>query len=382
MAGEFSAWTKKDFARLRRLAKQWYLANGRSLPWRDTNDPYATWVSEIMLQQTQVATVIPYYQRFLQSFPTVKSLALASLDDVYRHWAGLGYYRRARQMHEAANVVLSDHGGVFPIDFADVLALPGVGRYTAGAILSFSLDQRHPIVEANTQRLYARLLHLRHEIGSKEGQSQLWSFAESILPPNSGSGVLNQSLTDIGSQICIPKNPHCLICPFQKMCPTFASGSQATIPVPNRPKVYSELREVALVIRDRNERILIRRCAENERWAGLWDFPRFDVTPCKAARDETNSAALQFRERFGKSLLIGGKIHDLKHAVTRYRITLQCYEAEIDATQTGKWSTTVEKQWASLSELNHLALSSSAKRLATFLNHANSTSEHGAPRRQ
>ncbi len=360
-------WNASDFARLRRLAKKWYLENGRCLPWRESSDPYATWVSEIMLQQTQVATVIPYYHRFLESFPNVETLANASLDDVYHHWAGLGYYRRARQMHEAAKILLSDQNGLFPIDFASVRELPGVGRYTAGAILSFSLDQRHPIVEANTQRLYARLLHLRHETGSKEGQSQLWSFAESLLPPRSGSGTLNQALTDIGSQICLPKNPNCLLCPFNEMCPTFASGSQATIPVPKRPKEFTQLREAALVIRNDKGRILMRRCEADERWAGLWDFPRFDVTQCNTPNAETKSVAIQFRERFGKSVLVGGKIHELKHAVTRYRITLKSYEAEIDASLGGKWNPGVERQWTNLAELNNLALSSSGKKLSTCL---------------
>ncbi len=370
MQEHVQSWTAVDFARLRRLAKKWYLENGRSLPWRLTADPYQIWVSEIMLQQTQVATVIPYYHRFLKSFPNVTSLAEASLDAIYHHWAGLGYYRRARQLYEAAKVVLSDHNGVFPIEFTSVRELPGVGRYTAGAILSFSLDQRHPIVEANTQRLYARLLHLQQEPVSKQGQLHLWSFAERVLPTKSGSGNLNQALMEIGSQICLPKNPTCLLCPLNGICPTFASGSQATIPVPKRPKQYTELCEAALVIRDNKGRILMRRCAADERWAGLWDFPRFDVTECNAPSAEPKSVENQFRERFGKSVLVGSKVHELKHAVTRYRITLRCYEAEIDSSLGGKWKSKVVRQWANLNELNKLALSSSGKRLATCLTRA------------
>ena len=363
MEGEVQVWKPNDLVRLRRLTIQWYLENGRTLPWRQTTDPYEIWVSEIMLQQTQVATVIPYYARFLQSFPDVESLAAATLDDVYRHWAGLGYYRRARQMHAAAKVVQSELDGVFPTDYAGVSRLPGIGRYTAGAILSFSRDQRQPIVEANTQRLYARLLHLKHETSSKRGQSQLWSFAEIILPSRSGSGRLNQALMEIGSQICLPKNPHCLVCPLKDLCPTFASGSQATIPVPKRSKEYTELREAALVIRDRTGRILMRRCAPDERWAGLWDFPRFDVTLCNSYAAELKSVAAQFHARFGKSVLVGKKIHELKHAVTRYRITLKCYEAEIDPSMQGKWSSQVERIWSNPTKHSELALNSSGKRL-------------------
>jgi A/G-specific adenine glycosylase len=367
MQQEIHFWDAADLTRLRRLAKNWYHQNRRDLPWRRTFDPYEIWVSEIMLQQTQVATVIPYYHRFLQSFPNVKSLAQASLDEVYHHWAGLGYYRRARQMHEAAKAIVSDHHGVFPTEFASVRKLPGIGRYTAGAILSFSLDQRRPIVEANTQRLYARLLHLRLATTSQQGQSHLWSFAESVLPTRSGSGLLNQALMEIGSQICLPKTPTCLLCPLNAMCPTFATGSQATIPVPKRPKTYTELREAALVIRDEQGRILMRRCAVDERWAGLWDFPRFDVTACSTPIAESRSVEAQFRDRFGKSVRIGGKLHELKHAVTRYRITLKSYDAEIDASLGGKWNAKVERQWTDPAELNNLALSSSGKKLTTYL---------------
>jgi A/G-specific adenine glycosylase len=357
------AWTAAGLASVRRKALKWFSKHGRELPWRETDDPYAIWVSEIMLQQTQVATVIPFYHRFLNSFPNVVSLADATIDEVYRHWAGLGYYRRARQMHEAATVVKLTYQGVFPMDFASVLALPGIGRYTAGAILSFSSDQRLPIVEANTQRLYARLLNLREELASKEGQSQLWSFAERVLPKRSGSGAINQALMEIGSQICLPKNPLCLVCPIQSQCPAFASGSQSTIPVPKKPKQITELREAALVIHDDQGRILMRRCGPEERWAGLWDFPRFDVSDCKSIKSERISAATQFKERFGPTVLIGNSFQELKHSVTRYRITLCAYEAALEDSNRRAWKQHTEIQWLKPNEHCELALNSSAKRL-------------------
>ena len=320
-----------------------------------------------MLQQTQVATVIPYFLRFLQAFPDVVSLANAPLDDVYRHWAGLGYYRRARLMHQAAKVIQTNHDGNFPIDFESVSELPGIGRYTAGAVLSFSRDQRQPIVEANTQRLYARLLHLKDETSSKQAQLHLWTFAELVLPKRNGSGGLNQALMEIGSQICLPKNPQCMLCPLNALCPTFSSNSQAVIPCPKPPKVYTELREAALIIRDGKGRILMRRCTAQERWAGLWDFPRFDVTQCRPAVSEPDHIAMQFRERFGKSVSVGNKLHELKHAVTRYRITLESYEAEIKTTSLGKWNSKVERVWADPSMPSELALSSSGKRVWAWL---------------
>jgi A/G-specific adenine glycosylase len=238
-------WNARRLTQLRKRATEWFQANGRVLPWRQTNDPYAIWISEIMLQQTQVATVIPYYLRFLESFPKVIDLANASLDDVYRHWAGLGYYRRARQLHDAAKKVADTHAGTFPTSHVDVANLPGIGRYTVGAILSFATDQRLPIVEANTQRLYARLLHWPEELSSKSSQNALWNFAEQVLPSKSGSGLVNQSLMEIGSQVCTAKTPSCLECPLIDLCPTFANGSQASIPAPKKPKVYTELSEGA-----------------------------------------------------------------------------------------------------------------------------------------
>ncbi len=363
MQNAIQAWGPAELARLRRLAAKWYSVNGRELPWRLTSDPYCIWVSEIMLQQTQVATVIPYYFRFIESFPTVASLAKAPLDDLYRHWSGLGYYRRARQMHEAANEICNNHNGCFPTEYEKVIQLPGVGRYTAGAVLTFSMDQRLPIVEANTQRLYSRLLHLQIDTASKEGQARLWSFAELVLPSRTGSGRLNQALMEIGSQVCLPKNPLCLLCPLHTLCPTFGSGSQATIPLPKKSKEFTDLREAALVIQDTKGRILMRRCESDERWSGLWDFPRFDVTPCQTASQETNHISSQFESRFGNPVLIGKQLHELKHSVTRYRITLKSYEAQLDSSAQSQWDPKIEIAWANPTQLSSLALSSSGKKL-------------------
>lgn len=368
MSTETTTWSTAELRKLRSKAVAWYVQHGRELPWRATSDPYAIWVSEIMLQQTQVATVIPFFLRFLARFPSVAILANSTLDEVYQHWAGLGYYRRARQLHQAANAIVQEHDGLFPKDFSKVLALPGIGRYTAGAILSFSSDQRLPIVEANTQRLYARLLHLSAETTSKESQVQLWSFAEQVLPKQSGSGQTNQALMEIGSQICLPKNPLCAICPLQSLCPTFSSGRHATIPAPKKPKEFTDLEEAALVIRDRRGRILMRRCAADERWAGLWDFPRFDITGYSGCSSVRKRLAELFQERFGRPVLIGKELHTLKHAVTRYRITLNSFEAQIEDGHRTQWNSAIEIEWADQDPLAELALSSSGKKLWMWLN--------------
>ncbi|HEY6563629.1 MAG TPA: A/G-specific adenine glycosylase, partial [Pirellulaceae bacterium] len=176
------AWTTGELRGFRRRLRSWYARNRRDLPWRGTRDAYRVWVSEIMLQQTQVSTVIPYYSRFLQRFPTVRRLAAANENDVLREWEGLGYYRRARQMHSAARMIVAEHGGNVPLDLAALRRLPGIGRYTAGAILSFAHDQRAAILEANTQRLHARLIALREPLHSSASQRLLWRVADVLLP--------------------------------------------------------------------------------------------------------------------------------------------------------------------------------------------------------
>jgi len=360
-------WSFAELKALRRKAMEWFESHGRDLPWRNTSDRYSIWLSEIMLQQTQVATVIPYYQRFLKRFPTIRDLASADLDEVYQLWAGLGYYRRARQLHEAAKMVAENHHGSFPADPLSVHSLPGVGRYTGNAILTFADDAKLPIVEANTQRLYSRLLRWRGVGSSKESQALLWEFATQVLPKESGSGQLNQALMEIGSQLCLPKNPHCLLCPLMKMCPTFAHGEQSLIPSPKKPKEYTELAEAALIIRDPLGRYLLRRCSAAERWAGLWDFPRFDSTHCKTQSSLRKSLASQFQVRFGCGLHLGKAVHQLKHAVTRYRITLTGYEAELDESRGPFACKEIETSWAAPMEIERLALNSSGKRLWNWL---------------
>ena len=188
----------------RRALLRWFTAHARPLPWRPSPGLYETWISEVMLQQTQVATVIPYYVRFLQRFPDVEALAAAQEQELLRFWEGLGYYRRARQLHAAAQQILADHAGRMPTDFAAWRSLPGIGRYTAGAILSIALDQRLPILEANTVRLLARLAALEADPSSRHSQDRLWSLAESLVPPRR-CGDFNQALMELGSTVCTPR---------------------------------------------------------------------------------------------------------------------------------------------------------------------------------
>ncbi|XZE34711.1 A/G-specific adenine glycosylase [Pirellulaceae bacterium SH501] len=359
-------WEAGELQQLRKRTKAWFQKKGRALPWRESNDPYRIWISEIMLQQTQVATVIPYFHRFLGAFPTVTSLADAPEEQVLLYWSGLGYYRRAKQLHAAAKVIRDRYNGVFPTVFEAVLALPGIGRYTAGAICSFAYDSRTPIVEANTQRLYARLLRLRGQLTEKPIQDQLWRFASSILPERAGSGAMNQSVMELGSQVCTPKEPSCSECPLRELCPTFAHGEQAEIPSPKPPKVYEDRVEAAILVQNDSRELLVRRCQPGERWAGLWDFPRFDVTTAQSAPQLHQSISEQFESRFGSSICLQEELLQIKHGVTRYRITLRCFRATMNvaANQVSEATEERDTQWCSVSNLKEIPLSSTGKRIA------------------
>jgi A/G-specific adenine glycosylase len=262
---------------LQQVVLDWYSANGRRLPWRETRDAYRIWLSEIMLQQTTVAAVIPYFQRFIQRFPTVESLAAADVGDVLRCWEGLGYYSRARNLHRAAGVICEEHGGTFPRSLAALQELPGVGRYTAGAIAAFAWDLPAPILEANTERLYARLLALEEPSDSTPGRKKLWEFAESIVP-GSRAGDFNQALMDLGSRICTPVDPGCGECPLSGLCQARQRGNVEQYPLRRPRPAVTELLELAVVF-ERCGEVLLRQRQLRERWAGMYDFPRFDLSP-------------------------------------------------------------------------------------------------------
>ncbi len=364
-----STWQTNPWIRsARRKLLDWYAKHARDLPWRATRDPYAIWVSEIMLQQTQVATVIPYFARFLERFPSVSSLATADEGEVLRHWEGLGYYRRARQMHAAAKLIHFDDGGVFPNSFSAILALPGIGRYTAGAIMSFAFDQPYAIVEANTQRLYARLIGWKEDLKLPASQSILWEFGQRMVEGKE-CGRINQAMMELGATVCFPKNPQCHACPLQSLCPTFAQNLQSEIPKPKLAKIYEERRELVALLRDRQGRYLVRQCQPDERWAGLWDFPRFDVTHCQSPLDVESHIAVRCKETFGRPCQLGPRLHLLKHGVTRYRITLSCHTATWSRPGTIR-SPHAPIQWHALDQLHTMAMSSTGRKICNLLSKA------------
>jgi A/G-specific adenine glycosylase len=324
-----------------------------------------------MLQQTQVATVIPYFERFLRRFPTIVSLAAADEQDLLRLWEGLGYYRRARQLLAAARRIVAEHAGVFPAEAEAVRRLPGVGRYTAGAILSLAFDARQPILEANTLRLFARLLAFRGDPLAGPGQKLLWNAAEEILPRR-GCGRVNQSLMELGSQICTPRAPRCGACPVAELCASHRAGLQAFIPPPKRTPNIEHVREAAIVIRDRDRVLLVQRAA-GQRWAGLWDFPRFTVEESRASPAKVLAtkiaAACAVKIVFAKSARPLATLH---HGVTRFRITLDVFAASVAAgsrksTQIGKLPVFAQQRWVRPIELPQYPLSTTGRKIAKLV---------------
>ncbi|MCA9023569.1 MAG: A/G-specific adenine glycosylase [Planctomycetaceae bacterium] len=359
LAAAFSA---DKLSILRRNLRRWYGKHGRHLPWRAAGDPYRVWISEIMLQQTTVTAVIPYYERFLARFPDLQTLAEAPEQEVLRLWEGLGYYSRARNIHKTARKLCHERGGNFPRHLDELLALPGIGRYTAGAIASFAFNQSAPIVEANTLRLYCRLLGYEGDPRSTEGQRLLWEFAERLVPSQK-PGEFNQALMDLGATVCTPTEPKCPSCPLRSICHAFQQGRQHEIPRLVKRVAMTEVTEASVAVRKQGT-FLLRQRRDEERWAGMWDFPRFEFD------DDLNKATLS---RLAQSLrkLTGiearelQRVETIRHTVTRYRITLHCLSAEfVSGRLLCKDS---PMKWISPRQFEDLALSMTARKFARLL---------------
>jgi A/G-specific adenine glycosylase len=254
----------------RRSLLRWFRRNGRDLPWRRTRDSYAILVSEFMLQQTQVATVIPYYERWLRRFPDFASVARASQNDVLHAWQGLGYYNRARNLHAAAKMVRDRHRGILPGDIAAIRKLPGVGRYIANAVATFAFNRSVPIIEANSSRLLARLLDMRAPVDSAIGREKLWECAAQLVPERSPARF-NSALVDLGARVCLSNKPKCSICPVNKLC---RAKNPETLPIKkSKPRTTRLIERHALVVS--RSRILLEQ--SSTRWCGMWILPRLET---------------------------------------------------------------------------------------------------------
>ncbi|MBN1507978.1 MAG: A/G-specific adenine glycosylase [Sedimentisphaerales bacterium] len=307
--------------RMQQALLDWFARQARDLPWRRTKDPYAIWASEIMLQQTRVATVVPYYERFLRRFPTVESLARARLDTVLKLWEGLGYYSRARNLHRAAQEIVQRFDGQFPHTAEDLLTLPGIGRYTAGAIASNAFDERAPVVDGNVERVLCRVFRIHGDPRDNAVRKTLWSLADDLVPTNM-PGLFNQALMEIGAEVCTPRKPRCEDCPLSRACQARRHGEQATLPQ-RRVKKPLPSHTVVVGVIYKAGRILIDKRKPDGLLGGLWEFPGGKREP-----GESLQAALrrEVREELAITVRIQRPLAIVDHAYSHFRVRIRAFE--------------------------------------------------------
>ncbi len=301
----------------------WYAHHKRRLPWRDHPDPYRIWISEVMLQQTRVASVEPYYERFLKEFPTVEALARAPLDRVLKLWEGLGYYSRARNLHRAARVVVERHGGRLPAQKDELLKLPGIGRYTAAAILSLAFEQDEVVLDGNVRRVASRVLAVREDPRKASVERQLEEALKGWLPPGRARDF-NQALMELGSLICLPKAPRCSICPIAERCRARALGLQGEIPRRARRRPLPH-KDVAVGLLQKGGKLLIVRRPPQGLLGGLWDLPQAPYAYEGSPREALQRA---FRE-LGISTDVGEELTRVEHGYSHFRVTLHVFRCAL-----------------------------------------------------
>ena len=300
----------------------WYDQYRRDLPWRGASDPYAVWVSEVMLQQTQVATVLGYYAAWMRRFPTLRALARARESEVLHAWQGLGYYSRARRLQEGARAVVERHGGRMPSDRASLLALPGIGPYSAGAIASIAFGEREPLVDGNVVRVLTRRFGLRGDPGKAPLKQQLWELAGRLVPAER-PGDFNQALMELGATLCTPRTPRCESCPLAAGCEARRLSLVAVLPeVPARAPP-TKVRVALAIVRERGRVLVVETDRDAPRWAGLWTFPHVEIEP----RESAEAAAVRAARVAGLDVRVAKRAARLEHTITRYRITIDAFDA-------------------------------------------------------
>lgn len=337
----------------------WYRTHRRPLPWREQPTPYRVWVSELMLQQTRTETVLPYFAKWMEAFPDVAHLAQADLSDVLRVWEGLGYYARARYLHQGARIIQQEHGGRIPHDRAALLRLPGIGRYTAGAILSIAYGQDHPLVDGNVARVFSRLFAIEGVVSSSATQRRLWSLAERLLPAGQ-AGSFNQALMELGALLCTPRAPRCPECPVGDLCQARALGRQEELPVRSSRSVPSH--DVAVGILRRRGQVYVQRRPPSGFLGGLWEFPGGKRRAKETLRE---CLARELQEELGYDGSIGTKLLTLRHAYSMYRVTLHAYECPLDSESLDPEAE--EWQWANVEDLERLPFPAANRKLIAFL---------------
>lgn len=345
---------------IRRRLLAWYDAHRRELPWRDTGDPYRVWLSEMMLQQTQVATVIPYFERFIARWSTVRDLAAAPLDDVLHAWAGLGYYARARNLHKAARMVVDAFGSVFPESVEELLKLPGVGRYSAGAIASIAFGKQASVVDGNVARVLARLFVLEEDVRSGAGRDAAWALADALVPA-ARPGDFNQAVMELGATVCLPgESARCLTCPLRGECGAAAAGRAAELPVRTRKTPVQKETHVVVAIECAKKWLMVRR-PEGGLWGGLWEMPSAVANGRGLARCASQII---------KDLKLKGvRLRDepfltFNHQLTHRAIEFVCYAGRVGNQRASLGGTL---RWCSIDEIGALGVSRAMMRVVGAL---------------
>lgn len=325
----------------------WYDENKADLPWRGV-DAYGVWLSEIMLQQTQIDTVIPYYNHFLEKFPSIHELARSDLDSILKLWEGLGYYSRARNLHKSAQIISNDFEGKFPSNVTELLYLPGIGRYTAGAIASIAFDVQASVLDGNVIRVFSRWLDLADDVTETKTKNTLWDVADTLVPAER-PGDYNQALMELGQKICTPKNPLCAECPVQKICLAYTNGTQSTRPVKKKKARIPHYDVSAGIIHDDKGHYLIAQRPLDGLLGGLWEFPGG-----KQESGETMEDCLkrELREELAIEVEVGVLFIKVKHAFTHFKITLHAYECQYIGSSDGSDAPQAieAKDWAWVTE--------------------------------
>ncbi len=348
--------------RIRQGLIRWYAAHQRRMPWRETRDPYRIWLSEVMLQQTQVKTVIPYYHRFLERFPTIEDLARGDLQEVLKMWEGLGYYARARNFHRAAGVVTDEYRGRVPDQWAEFIKLPGVGEYTASAVQSLAFDHPHAVVDGNVKRVLARLFLIADPVSKPATYKQLKELATHLMDRDR-PGTSNQAIMELGALVCKPVNPECGCCPVQGDCGAFKENRINEFPVREKRKPGPTVQMTAGVIRKKGKVLITRRKPEGL-LGGLWEFPGGEL---QKGEDTAVGCARAIRETTGLKVEIDTYLTRVKHAYTHFKIQLDVFYCRVIPGSRVRLNGPVDFSWIKIEDLDGYAFPKANKKFMHLL---------------
>jgi len=336
---------------------KWFVQNQRDLPWRKTYDPYQVWISEIMLQQTQIKTALPYFDRWMRAFPDIRSVADAHEDKVLKLWEGLGYYSRARNLQKAAKMIMEKYEGRFPDQFEEILDLSGIGRYSAGAITSIGFNQNWPVVDGNVIRVLARLSGFTENTRLPKNVKRFWGWAEQLIPKGQAR-FFNQGMMELGALVCAPKNPKCNDCPLQKICVANRKGIAENLPNRGESQAKISIRVTCAVIRHKGK-IFIQKRPNKGLMGGLWEFPGG-----KTKQGETDQRAIhrEIKEELGVTIKNVKKISRIKHGYTKFDVDLHCFSADLDDGKI-RLTAATEGKWVSQKSLKKFAFPAADRKL-------------------